>query len=525
MNRLRLSVLWGVLLGLAALLASLNGCGGGSSSSSPTPPSGPTPIQHIVVVFQENRSPDNLFGSNPSFEPGVDIVSPNDAKITCHGTPVSLTSVPMKSCYDVGHGHGNFVNTCDLDPNTHTCKMDGACTVNVFNSCQQKPTNPAYRFVDNSTGTVQPYFDIATWYGFANRMFQTNQGPSFPAHQFIISGTSAPVFYPNHFFDWFVSENAPGIPAQDNTGCTAPVGQYVQVIDPSGSEGTCTAQDGQHCQFPCFDHPTLTDQIDASGGKLTWRYYAPSAGISWNSPTAISHICQPSADRTHCEGSSWNQNVVLDPKQVLTDLGANPSNPQCNLANISWVIPDGKYSDHAQATDGTGPSWVASIVNALGQDPNHCGYWPNTVILITWDDWGGWYDHVPPFSPAGYPNGGGNGKQYVYGFRVPLLVVSAYSPSAGNPGYVSNHNHDFGSILSFMEYVFGLREVNYQFNYPYADHFAPELSEGEPYALADFFNFNQQPRQFHAITAAHDATHFLNDTSPPTDPDDDDDSN
>lgn len=525
MIRLKLCVLWGLLVCAAGLLTTLNGCGGGSSAgsngSNGSNPPPLTPIQHILVVFQENRTPDNLFGSNPSFEPGADIVNANDPKITCHGTPVQLTSAPLASCIDPGHGHASFVATCNLDPTTQVCKMDGACDVGgVSEKCSKNPKDAPYRFVDNSTGTVQPYFDIATWYGFANRMFQTNQGPSFPAHQFIISGTSAPVFYPKKYYDWFMAENPPGIQGQQDTGCTAPADQYVKMIDPGGSEGSCNRQDGQHCQYPCFDHPTLTDQIDASG-QLSWRYYAPSAGITWNAPTAISHICQPNAQKTACEGADWTQHDVLNPKQVLTDLGANPNSPQCNLASVSWVIPDGKYSDHGQSNDGTGPAWVASIVNAVGQDPNHCGYWSNTVILITWDDWGGWYDHVAPFSTKGYPNGGGNGQQYVYGFRIPLLVVSAYSPVAGNPGYVSNHTHDFGSILAFIEHVFGLHEVNYQYAYPYADHFAPELTEGEPYALADFFNFNQPAHQFHAISAAHVAADFLNDTRPPVDPDDD----
>jgi phospholipase C len=99
-------------------------------------------------------------------------------------------------------------------------------------------------------------------------------------------------------------------------------------------------------------------------------------------------------------------------------------------------------------TDGSGPGWVASLVNALGTNPACPGtgeeYWKDTAIFITWDDWGGWYDHVKPFR-QGQPNGWGDG--FTYGFRVPLLVVSAYTPA----GFVDNSDHDSGSLLKFVE--------------------------------------------------------------------------
>ena len=130
-------------------------------------------IQHIIVVFQENRTPDDIFGSNPSFEPGVDITKPDDPKITCHGERLNLTPLPLEqSCVDPGHGHSSFVVMCDLDPRTQVCKMDGACDEGGSNQCLKKVRKTApYSFVDNSKKTVQPYFDIARWYGFANRMF------------------------------------------------------------------------------------------------------------------------------------------------------------------------------------------------------------------------------------------------------------------------------------------------------------------------------------------------------------------
>ena len=99
-----------------------------------------------------------------------------------------------------------------------------------------------------------------------------------------------------------------------------------------------------------------------------------------------------------------------------------------------------------------GPSWVASIVNAVGnstcKNPDGSSYWNSTAILVTWDDWGGWYDHEPPTIEA-YPQGG-----YQMGFRVPLIVVSAYTPA----GYIHNGQEDFGSVIRFVERNFGIME-------------------------------------------------------------------
>ena len=104
-------------------------------------------------------------------------------------------------------------------------------------------------YVDPSD--VQPYFQLGEQYTFGDRMFQTNQGPSFPAHQFIISGTSAPTAAS----DLFASENPKG-----GAGCAAAVGSLVTLIDPFGNENQQI--------YPCFEHPTLMDSLDAPDGDL-----------------------------------------------------------------------------------------------------------------------------------------------------------------------------------------------------------------------------------------------------------------
>src|SRR5208282_4633815 len=170
------------------------------------------PIQHVIVVIQENRSPDNLFGSD-AFAGTHQL--PN-AHLSTYGlcepigypgdTQITLTPFKLDACFDPDHSHQPaWNNTWDAGA------MDGACTTNVAynNGCtvtqctdtQWSRYCPQYTYVTNAAITgnyhtgdpiLGPYFNIATNYGFANYMFQTNQGPSFPAHQFLLSGTSAP---------------------------------------------------------------------------------------------------------------------------------------------------------------------------------------------------------------------------------------------------------------------------------------------------------------------------------------------
>jgi len=450
-------------------------------------------FQHVVIIVQENRTPDNLFQGlcRPPFGSARSCsASPNASQynILTRGwldakTPGGKTQplpVALANKYDLSHTHAAFLAMCDVDPFSSACRMDGAADVPCTGTC---PARAQFRAVDNSRGAVDPYLQLARQYGWANYMFQTNQGPSFPAHQFLFGGTSAP-FAVDDAAGFFAAENTSG--ATHPAGCAAPVGTTVALIGPSGDE--------VFEMYPCFEHSTLPDLLPLN---FSWKYYAPSAGSIWTAPNAIQHICESTGPGGQCGGLIWNDNVDLTPADVLKDIKS------CNLASLSWVIPTGANSDHAGVSDGGGPSWVAAIVNAIGKSKacdGYSGYWDNTAIVITWDDWGGWYDHEPP-TILPYPL-----SAYEYGFRVPLLFVSAYTPR----GYINNGRQDFGSILRFVEQNFGIEEG--------ALNFADARAASD---LTQFYNFNLQPRAFVPIAAPKGADFFLSDKRPVTDPDDD----
>ncbi len=482
-------------------------------------------IQHVVIIFQENRTPDNLFQGlcTASGSPGCG-TERNQYNIQNYGyvgtSQVPLTPVSLVTNYDQDHGHDAFLSDCDW--NGTECAMDG-WNANQCSPPDNCPSNPQLQYVEPSvTGvySLQPYLTMAQTYAFGDNMFQTNQGPSFPAHQYILSGTSAvckpggscpesksgptsSTFYiQDNPADNLRADGTPGV------GCLAPPQSAVKLIDTSQPfpNDSSVELDGQEC----LEHPTLTDLLDNAG--LTWKYYAPTDGSIWTAPDVISHMCVPYSqdgqyDDTVCSGSDWpppgsydtdtNTNVVIEGTKgfILTDIQNG------NLASVTWVIPDGGNSDHAEINNGGGPDWVANIVNAIGQS----AFWSNTAIIVTWDDWGGWYDHVsPPIrnNPGSYPN------SYEYGFRVPIIVISPYA----KPQYISHQQNDFGSILLFIEEQFGLGQIDPAVGY--ADSYA----SGD---LSDFFDFSQTPLTFTPIQADHDAQFFINSKAKPTPPDND----
>jgi phospholipase C len=415
----------------------------------------PSQIKHVVIVFQENRTPDNLFqglngltGSN-----GV----PYDIQnywVNSAGTQVPLLPVGLATNFDLSHAHTAFVSESTAGTSTTPLVpgCGGAKNAEVF-GCAASTWNQ-FMYVDNAealkyknlygsgtTHILDPYIAMATRWGWANYMYQTNQGPSYPAHQFMFSGTSAPT-QNDDTNGTFVSENF--TPSGSYAGCLAKTTAMNFLINSSGVE---TAYGGALGDF-CYGHESMATVLDTPpvAPAVSWKYYAPAAGSIWDSPSSFSAICNPNKAYTDCMGGADWSNVIFP---FTASYGAVPflnDLQNCALPAVSWVIPDGKWSDHASANKGLGPSYVAAIVNGIaGFDSNTCGYWDNTAIVLTWDDWGGWFDHEAPWklSPP-YSN-------YNYGFRVPLIVISAYTA----PGMISTvQPEDFGSVLNMIQGIF-----------------------------------------------------------------------
>jgi phospholipase C len=402
-----------------------------------------TPITHIVIVVQENRTFDNLFNGYPGANSRRYGFDSKGAKIVLH--PAGLATK-----YDLDHSHAGF------ETEWADGKLDG---FDLEKSSGMSFADNAYGYVPYDE--VKPYWDLAAEFTLSDEFFQTNEGPSFPAHQFLIAGQSGHFSKTNpqpldgrDLGPLAMAENIGDLAVSSQAGCdSAAAGAKVRTIDQSlVDDPQPSTETGSPLVSPCVNYATILDELDAKG--LTWNYYVPTYGVLWDAPDAISHI--------RYKPALW-KNVVVPETSVFADIALG------KLAAVSYVIPRATLSDHADITTNGGPDWVASVVNAVGES----AYWKNTIVVVTWDDWGGWYDHVaPPIRTA-----------YSDGFRVPALVISPYAKKS----YVSHTERDFGAILHLIETNFGL----------------PSLGESDRYndSFADCFDFGKPARPYVPIAA------------------------
>lgn len=403
--------------------------------------SGISKIKHIVIIVQENRSFNDLFYGFP----GAGSVKYG---YTTTNQKIKLLPISLDTSWDLDHTAQGFFAACNGTgslPGTN-CQMNGFNQEYVDCGGSGEPPcpikHPQYSYVPNSE--TKPYFAMAKQYVLATRMYASNlDGSSFVAHQYLISAQAdSSVNYPSS--DWG---------CEGGTGDKIPIiGQDRQV--PDGSE------------VPCFNIASLGQEADSAG--ITWAYYAGvvggygSGGI-WSGYQANAPVYN---------GKDWKNDVISPQTQFFTDVKKG------RLRQLVWVTPTCANSDHAGCNSDTGPSWVASLVNAVGESK----YWDSTAIFITWDDYGGWYDPQPP--PYADYDG--------LGVRVPLIIVSPYALK----GHISTVQYEFGSILRFAEDDFNL----------------PQMSASDTRATSpadDNFNFTQSPRKFVKITSAHDEQFFI----------------
>src|ERR1035438_4999734 len=221
-----------------------------SANKHSKPQTFPFQITHVVVIFQENRTPDNLFHflsplcSIPQGAKGLNACTPSPVTNSCYDVspcglsnqsgsvvPVTLAPVPLYGSTDPSHAHTAFEQMCDPDPASgYSCRNDGAWQIKPYNNSYAYVENPAVTNYDGSQGhLLDPYLTYAEQYGWANFMYQTNQGPSYPAHQFIFSGTSARTAAEDAA-STFISENFK--PAKTPVGCLAPSNGSTWLLSP-----------------------------------------------------------------------------------------------------------------------------------------------------------------------------------------------------------------------------------------------------------------------------------------------------
>lgn len=425
-----------ILAGVACA-ALLGGCAGGQTSTpqalppvmpvvvpSLTAPANGSPIQHVIVVIQENRTVDNMFNGFPTIDTVLSGRNSHDKK-------VALQPEGLEWPYDPSHTHASLVKEYNDGGMNGFDKVK--CDFNPFQSPCTAPANFAYSYVppgETSFLWVLGGAYAGTGYGIADRMFSGRQVPSFPGHLGLIAG-QGPADNP-------IGPGESGLSAI--WGCDSP--KHAKV----GTFGkTYTAPLGY--VFPCFDYKTIGDLMDEK--HVTWKYYTGTIGTNDGDISAYDAI------RKIRYGPDWNANVITPMTQIFDDIQSG------TLPQVSYVTPPFAASDHAGTLTDGGPAWVTTIYEYVSENKKLYG---NTAILVTWDDSGGWYDHVKPPSDAFGP----------LGFRVPLLVFSPFAVNAA-----SHRTHSFGSIIHFIEKNWKLGTLGQS-----------DLTSDD---LGDMFDYKQKP--------------------------------
>jgi phospholipase C len=358
-------------------------------------------IRHVVYIIKENRSFDSFYGTFP----GANGAS---TAVISSGQTITLGHQGDQIPHDVT-GHGWW----DAITGMNNGKMDR------FDLVTAGSTNGDYlAFTQLHQADIPNYWIYAQNFVLSDNTFSSLQGASFPNHLYTIAAQSGGVW-----------NNTLQINGKGQLwGCDAnPLTQ-------------APAMDLNHVvtkPFPCFDFQTLADLLDGAG--LTWKYYAPGAGTAgyvFSTYDAINHIRNTSL---------WAKHVFPD-TQFAIDAAAG------KLPNVAWLVTTGKSSfgtggtssssvdnnEHPPGSVCTGENWTVNQLNALMSGPN----WPTSAVFLTYDDFGGMYDHVPP--PAV--------DIYGLGPRVPMLIISPFAKKA----YISHTQYELSSVLKFAEEAFGL---------------------------------------------------------------------
>ncbi len=291
------------------------------------------------------------------------------------------------------------------DPSTRSSIDNGA--MDGFSS---------HAYVEYTKTDIPNYWSYAQQFGLGDNFFSSDETSSTPNHVNMIAAQTG------------------GVDATQGSGCNSPKNTILYSMHAGGSA---------YWSYPCYSINSLPQEMDNAG--ISWRYY--SSVPIWNAPSIVQHL-----------NSNDKQNIIKDSTQFLKDVKAG------NMATVSWVTPTGNYTDHPPLPFQGGENFVTKISNTI----MNSSYWQDTSIFVTWDEAGGFYDHVAP------PQLDGRGL----GLRVPLLVISPYAKQ----GYISHQLGEFSSFVKFIETDFGLTDLGQRDS-------MTQISN-----LMDYFDFNQTPQ-------------------------------
>jgi phospholipase C len=418
--------------------------------STPPPSTAIHKIQHVVVIMQENRSFDSYFGTYPGAD-GIPIVP-----------SVCVPDAELGSCVrpyhdstdkNLGGPHAATDASQDIDGGRMDgfiaraeAKMGTTCNAPGTRPCQ--PTGPTDVMGYHDQREIPNYWAYAQNFVLQDHMFEPNASWSLPAHLFMVSEWSARCSQ-----------------VDDPMSC-------INALDDPPGLG------GSGAPLPSYAWTDLTYLLHKN--KVSWKYYVAEG----TEPDCDDDdMTCPPTPQTVGTPQIWNplpffttvrQDGELGNVQTVDHFFADVQ--AGTLPAVSWIVPNGTVSEHPPALVSDGQAYVTGLINTIMQSP----LWSSTAIFLAWDDWGGFYDHVPP--PPVDVNG--------YGLRVPGLVISPYA----RRGFIDHQTLSFDAYVKFIEDDFlGSQRID-----PLTDGRPdprPTVREEVPVLgdLAQDFDFNQAP--------------------------------
>jgi hypothetical protein len=366
-------------------------------------------IRHIVIIMQENRSFDSYFGTFP----GADGIPMH------HGVPAVCVPDPLRhtclrpyhdpSDIDYGGPHEQVAFQTDYDGG----RMDGF--IRARQTCRNSldPIDCVANLPPDMMGyhdqrEIPNYWAYARQFVLQDHMFESNSSWSLPAHLYLVS-------------EWSAYCRAHGDPSScssniEDPGLPADIGPAPHVPPDYGWTDLSYLLYRHHVSWGYF--VKTGPEPDCESGQMFCRFrnQDPRTPGIWNPLPSFDTVRQ-----------DHQLNDIRDTSAFYADLRQN------RLPAVSWVIPSGVVSEHPTASIRTGQAYVTSLINAIGASKD----WGSTAIFLTWDDWGGFYDHVRP--PQVDQNG--------YGFRVPGIVISPYARRR----FIDHQQLSFDAFTKFIE--------------------------------------------------------------------------
>jgi phospholipase C len=410
-----------VCLAAGALWIGLGiGPGGGGHALTPARGAAATgihKIKHVVIIMQENRSFDSFFGTFP----GADgIPMRNGVPTVCIPDPYQHHCVrPYHTTADreAGGPHDHVDAIKDINGG----KMDGfiqqahsgrhlACAAFVqAPGCSLAPADAASVVGYHDARELPNYWAWARDFVLQDHMFESDTSWSLPAHLYLVSGWSARCSKKGDPMSCRPAVQAPGSPPDSPQNPTNKVPDYAWT----------------DLTYLLHEH------------HVSWGYYVFNGTQPDCDDNAM--FCKPVKQNAKTPGI-WNPMPYFD--TVKQDHQLSDIRPfrdflaeakAGTLPAVSWITPTQKVSDHPPALLSDGQTYVTGLIDRIMRSPD----WSSTAIFLTWDDWGGFYDHVVP------PSVDAQG----YGIRVPALMISPYA----RHGYIDHQTLSFDAYLKFIE--------------------------------------------------------------------------